>query len=235
VTTPEVHATPSPPFCSPKPVVAARHPPFVFVLVSGVRHISARPQGNVGASHEPNCDQRGLHLGDPGGVRRCVHRRSPGSATRHPRWMETSLRPLAARPRRSTARAHPDHTPTTPRPHPDHTPTTPRPHPDLAPTSPGCWRCGRGSAAYALPMLGARTSCPAWCASRAVRAPGVKWTAFARIEDGQGLRTAVSMSTSPVRISDDPERTQIAGLLAMRAVRWCARAGAGAHLGDVPG
>ena len=116
-----------------------------------------------------------------------------------------------------------------------HTPTTPRPHPDLAPTSPGCWRCGRGSAAYALPMLGARTSCPAWCASRAVRAPGVKWTAFARIEDGQGLRTAVSMSTSPVRISDDPERTQIAGLLAMRAVRWCARAGAGAHLGDVPG
>ena len=80
------------------------------------RHV---PTGTSGGSHEPNCDQRGLHLGDPGGVRRCVHRRSPGSATRHPRWMETSLRPLAARPRRSTARAHPDHTPTTPRPRPD--------------------------------------------------------------------------------------------------------------------
>lgn len=174
------------------------------------RHV---PTGTSGGSHEPNCDQRGLHPGDPGGVRRCVHRRSPGSATCHPRWMETSLRPLAARPRRSTARAHPD----------------------LAPTSPGCWRCGREAAAYALPMLRARTSCPAGCASRAVRAPGVKWTAFTRIEDGPGLRTAVSMSTSPVHIPDEPERSPVVEPLAMRAVRWCARAGAGAHSDNAPG
>ena len=58
MTTPEVHATPSPPFCSPKPVVAARHPRFVFfiVFVSGVRNISARPHGNVGG--QPRAELR---------------------------------------------------------------------------------------------------------------------------------------------------------------------------------
>ena len=219
MTTPEVHATPSPPFCSPKPVVAARHPLFVFfiVFVSGVRNISARPHGNVGG--QPRAELR--PTGSPS------WRSWRGTALRSPPKSRVSDTPppldgdLVATVGRATSEKH--------------CAGTPRPHPDLAPTSPGCWRCGREAAAYALPMLRARTSCPAGCACRAVRAPGVKWTAFARIEDGAGLRTAVSMSTSPVRISDEPERTPIAEPLAMRAVRWCARAGAGAHLDNAPG